>query len=186
MIRIAIVEDSKDDRKELKSFLERYEREKKCALKITEFDSGINFIEEYKPEFDLIFMDISMPHMNGMDVARKLRNKDTGVQLIFLTSLAKYAVEGYEVNARMFLVKPVSYLRISIEMDKIATAYNSRLWENLLLNTVEGMVRVNLGSIYYIQSDKHYVVFHTDMGDYRVRGKLSSFESALDEKHFAR
>lgn len=186
MISIAIIDDCEDDRKLLTGYCEKYQAEKGISLKIHEFSSGLNFIEDYEPIYDAIFLDISMPHMNGMDVARKLREKDETVTLIFLTSLAKYAVEGYEVNARMFLLKPLSYLRLSIEMDKILQIQKQQEQNSLVLNTGDGVMRILTKEVYFLQSDKHYVVFHTEHGNIRVRGRLSDFEKMLDENHFIR
>ena len=75
MYRIAIVEDEADSRKKLKNFLNQYERESGSILQVKEFNDGLFFVSDYEPEYDVIFMDIEMPHMNGMDAARKIRER---------------------------------------------------------------------------------------------------------------
>ena len=99
MVSIAVVEDDLEYQKQLLQYIEQYKKEHKIQCKVAVFSNGLNFLEDYKGGGDLIFMDIAMPHMNGLEAAALLRKKDAEVCLIFITSLAQYALQGYEVNA---------------------------------------------------------------------------------------
>ena len=113
MIRIAIVEDEKVYSDLIKEYLDRYLKEYKddiIGFDISVYDNAISFLENYKPSrCDLVFLDIMMPHIDGMRAAEKLREVDNSVIIIFITNMGDYAVRGYDVNATAFIKKPVSY-----------------------------------------------------------------------------
>ena len=94
MITIAIVEDDKKSAKILQDYILRYSEEKQEPLAVECFENGLNFISDYKASCDIALMDIEMPHMNGLDTARKLREFDSQIPLIFITNMAQYAING--------------------------------------------------------------------------------------------
>ena len=118
MITIAIVEDDKKSAKILQDYILRYSEEKQEPLAVECFENGLNFISDYKASCDIALMDIEMPHMNGLDTARKLREFDSQIPLIFITNMAQYAINGYEVQALDFMVKPIEYFNFSLKLDK--------------------------------------------------------------------
>ena len=97
MYRVAIVEDDKNFREQLQKYLKVYGEENQITFQISEFSDGIQIIEDYRKEFDLILLDIEMPIMNGMDAAEKIREMDEDVVLMFITNMAQYAIRGYSV-----------------------------------------------------------------------------------------
>ena len=115
MFKVAIVEDSIKDFTLLKSYLEQYEKENNIEFNIQCFENGIRFLDKFSANYDIIFMDIDMPYMNGLEVSKKIREIDKTVVLIFVTNLSQYAVNGYEVEALDYIVKPISYFNFSIK-----------------------------------------------------------------------
>ena len=99
MITIAIVEDDKKSAKILQDYILRYSEEKQEPLAVECFENGLNFISDYKASCDIALMDIEMPHMNGLDTARKLRNLIARFLLFYYQYMAQYAINGYEVQA---------------------------------------------------------------------------------------
>ena len=91
MIRIAIVEDEKEQADHLESCIRRYSEEHGTGTQVTVYSNVITFLEQYKASFDIVYMDIMMPMMNGMDASHLLREKDDKVMLIFVTSMRQYA-----------------------------------------------------------------------------------------------
>ncbi|MBQ1403221.1 MAG: response regulator, partial [Oscillospiraceae bacterium] len=83
-LHVAVVEDEKTSRDKLKGFLQRFMEENNLIIEITEFEDGIKIVESYRPVFDVIFLDIEMPQMNGMKAAEIIRKKDEHVILVFI------------------------------------------------------------------------------------------------------
>ena len=118
MVRIAIVEDTQTDSKTLMRYVKEYTRLVNVEVEISVFDNAVKFLDKYTPKFDIVFMDIEMPYINGMEASKKLRELDQKVILIFVTNLAKYAIKGYEVQAFDFVVKPITYHDFTLKFVK--------------------------------------------------------------------
>ena len=185
MTHIAIIEDVAEDRKLLCSFIERYGKENGIEFKITEFANAITFLTNYKPGYDMVFIDIQMPHMNGMEAAEKLREIDSAVPIVFITNMANFAVQGYSVNAADFVVKPVTYYNFSVMLDKVMRISRSRSPE-IVLKTADGAVRLRTDDIIYIEVMGHKTIYHLDGRDIEIWDTLKSQEEKLSALGFAR
>lgn len=184
MKKISIVEDGIEEVEKYKSFLKRYSNDFSTSFGLTFYPDGLDFIQNYKKDSDIIFMDIAMPNMNGMDAALKLREVDPDVCIIFITTLAQFAIKGYEVNAFDFLVKPVNYELFCLKLKKAVQYLDRHKEEFFQIKTVDGMVKMSLKDIYYVESDKHYLVFHTKKGNYRMRESLDNIKDFFYENSF--
>lgn len=186
-MRVAIVEDEDAAAKTLTEYLARYAEKYGLAVETERFVDPLKLLGGYKPIYDIIFMDIIMPHLNGMDAAEKLRKIDNDTVLIFVTNMQNYAVKGYEVNALDFIVKPVSYSLFEAKMNRAVKVVSEKHDENSISVTVDGVTRVlPIGKILYVEVAGHVVTYHTDSGDYPVRGTLDKAERALPKECFAR
>lgn len=142
MIKIAIVEDEEESFLRLKEFAERYEREKGEKVETRWFTDGMAFIDGYEAgEYTVVFMDIDMPHINGIETARELRKRDEFVPLIFVSIMVQYAIEGYSVDAMDFLVKPIQYLKFSMKLDKAVTYSRKNRSTVIKLTGEDGMTQ---------------------------------------------
>ena len=92
MTRIAIVEDEAAVRKQLAGYVQRYTRQYGTPFEVTEFADGMEILEDYRPQFDIIFLDVEMKHLDGMETARRIRERDGGVLIVFITNMAQYAI----------------------------------------------------------------------------------------------
>ena len=110
MINIAIVEDEKVASDLIYDYLLNYGKKSGEEFNVTVFKDPLALLENYKPTYDLIFMDIMMPNMDGMQASHKLRELDSSVLLIFITNMGDYAVKGYDVGASAFIKKPLLWL----------------------------------------------------------------------------
>ncbi len=185
-IHVAIVEDDNAAAKTLSDYLLRYAEENRVRFQIRVFDNAVSLLDNYTAEYDIIFMDISMPYLNGMEASHRLRAMDQNVVLIFVTSLAQYAVEGYEVSAQSYIVKPVKYYDLAMKLSRAVSripAVNSTKFE---IHTRAGTIRLDPQEIQYIESQGHRLTFHTLSGDYTQLNSLSKLEEQLSPFHFAR
>ena len=113
MIRVAIVEDEAAVREQLAGYVQRCTRQYGTLFEVTMFTDGLEILEEYRPVYDIIFLDVEMPQLDGMETARRIRAMDSEVQLIFITNMAQYAIKGYAVGALDYVLKPVPYFAFS-------------------------------------------------------------------------
>lgn len=187
MIRIAIVEDCEQDYKNLYGLLTRYGGEKSGQFDIKYFPDAVDFVSDYQCAFDVVFMDIMMPDLNGMDAVKKLRKMDEKVAIIFVTSMPQFAIEGYTVNALYYLLKPLSYADFALKMDNVLR-YVARELSNefLFLEPSFEKRKVYTKDIKYIEVFAHDVVFHLFKEEIHVRGTLSEYEKKLNPARFCR
>lgn len=186
MLHIAIVEDNKADSDLLQELLHQYEQDNSCRFQITCFSNGMSFLDEYEAKYDIILMDIEMPQLDGMSTAKRLREIDSTVCLIFITNLAQYAINGYEVDAIDFLLKPLEYFQFSLRLHK--AIHICGLWKerSIAVDTQDALIRLPLNEIYYVESEKHYLTFRTKRGEYRSRGTIKTVMGELPRETFAR
>ena len=108
-MRVAIVDDEREMRQMLTDYIKRFSEESGIEMEFTEFDHGAFFCRIIECGTIFVIFDIEMPGLNGMETAKKIREIDTGVTIIFVTNMAQYAIEGYAVDAVDYIVKPISY-----------------------------------------------------------------------------
>lgn len=186
MFKVSIVEDSADDLEVLMSHLRRYEAEKGVRFETSAYVGAEEFINSYNPSCQLVFMDIELPGANGMTAARALRILDPRVPIVFTTNLASYAVEGYEVEALSYLLKPVSYPAFLLVMEKAlkrAATLQDQLYQ---VKTADGFMQLPVSSIHYVEVVRHTLFFHTTRGTLKTRGSMAEVEEALSPLGFSR
>ena len=118
MIKIAIVEDEAAVRDQLTDYVRRYTRQYGTEFEVTCFTDGDEILENYRPAFDIIFLDVEMKRLNGMETAQRIRELDDDVLLIFITNMAQYAIKGYSVGALDYVLKPVPCFAFSQQLQK--------------------------------------------------------------------
>ena len=185
MINIAIVEDSVTDLSLLKEHFFKYSQDKGIEFSIHEFADGIRFLNEYTSVYDLVFMDIDMPHLNGIDVIKHLRRVDPSANVIFTTNMSQYALQGFELFALGFLVKPITYVSFFTLMDKVLYQLKKRE-EKIIVHTKEGIVAIPLNDLQMIEIYAHHICYITDQGVVDASGTLKLLEEQLPMSEFAR
>ena len=108
-MKIALCDDDERELTNIRSLLDSYQKTRNISLTYKEYHSSFELaLQASKERFDLYLLDILMPHMTGMQLAREIRTFDHAADIIFLTTSSDFAVESYTVKATNYLMKPVS------------------------------------------------------------------------------
>lgn len=158
---------------------------KSLDIIIDSFKSGRELLKKFSSiSYDLVILDIEMPEIDGISLAKRLRELSEDVYIVFLTSHIEFALEGYEVNALRYLTKPVNSLKLKEVLDYIVQKQSKQ--ESLWLKTEEGEEKVSLDEILFLESQNQNVIVHTENKLYTVRYNISDFEKELECKGFIR
>ena len=179
MIRIAIVEDEDVFAEQLKEYIGRFGQENDEQFAVQRYRDGDEIIERYTGDVDIILMDIQMQFTDGMTAAEKIRETDLHVIIIFITNRADYAIRGYQVDALDYVLKPINYLSFAQKMFRALERISNRQVIKVPIKTRNGLLRVDVGRIYYIESQIHNITYHTALGDFTVRDKMQDIEETL-------
>lgn len=186
-LKAAIVEDEPISASLLQSFLNKFSKENRVSIDVDVFLNELDFINNYqKGIYSVIFMDIEMPHMDGITLSKKLREKDTEVILIFVTNMSQLAIKGYEVNALDFIVKPVEYSSFSMKMKRVLRYVRRDNGKRITLNVPIGIISVSSLDICYAEVRGHRLTFHTINDSFMVRKSLGDLEELLEGQPFYR
>ena len=151
MLRIAVVDDEKVYIDQITEYIEQYAKEKNRDIQTETFSDGDVLLKEYRSQYDIILLDIEMSVMSGMDTAREIRKINQDVVLVFITNMAQYAINGYEVGALDYVLKPLNYYTFSVRLERAIQRVKKRQPEEILLNLPDGIKRLKADSIYYIE-----------------------------------
>lgn len=187
MINICIVEDESDQADLLRNYIQTYGNKTNRQFNITHFTDGIDLVDEYRTQFDIILLDIQMKHLDGMVAAEKIRKVDADVVIIFITSTVRYAVQGYAVDALGYVLKPVPYLQFEQLFDKaISRVMTKKEKLYIRVSVDERQLKLDCDNIYYIESQRNNVCIHCADEDYITAGPLKKFEEMLGGHGFSK
>ncbi len=180
--RIAIVDDSAADAEFVQSILNRWAEQRQANIQAEVFPSAEAFLFRYAEDktWDILLLDIEMGAMDGVSLAKRIRQDNEAVQIVFITGYSDYIAEGYEVAALHYLMKPVNQEKLFTVLDR---ALEKRKQEERCLNLeLSGeMVRLPFYEIRYLDVRQNYVTVHAK-ADYTVKRSLGDFERELDDR----
>lgn len=186
MITIAIVEDEEAYAKQLTEYIEQYQQESGKRFRVIRFTDGDEIVEKYTGEYDIILMDIQMQFMDGMTAAEEIRKLDTKVVIMFITNMTNYAIRGYEVDAMDYVLKPVTYFSFARKLERAISRIPQKTGRPVKVNTPDGVVRIDAGDVYYIESEGHNLIYHTSNGTLKERAKMQDAAEKLEPLGFFR
>ena len=180
MLRIGICDDSAGARVSLRAGLERaLERRRSAGASFFEFSSGeglLRWLEKHAGELDMVFLDIEMGELNGMETARRLRQADENLQLIFVTGYTDYVFDGYSVGALGYLMKPPQPEQLDGVLNRAAEARLREGDKVFLCRSGETLYRIPKKTILYFASDRRQVTCVSTARTYTFYGKLDEVE----------
>ena len=187
MFKIAIVEDQEETRESLNRFVRQYAQEQGLQVEISLITDGAEIAEHYTPGFDIIFMDVEMPRLDGFGAAEAIRAVDADVVLVFVTNMAQYAIRGYEVDALDYVLKPVNYYQFCTKLSRAIQRVQRRRGGQVVLQLAGGGIQLlDTADIYYLETRSRMLYYHTSKGEFAARASLQSAEKQLAEYHFVR
>ncbi|MDM8323150.1 LytTR family DNA-binding domain-containing protein [Bifidobacterium pullorum] len=184
MITIALVDDDDADARVTASMIDRYFDGDASRYAVTRFADGDSLLRDYKASFDLMFLDVEMPGTDGVTVARRLRVVDDQTVLVFTTKMAQYAVEGYDVDAIGYLIKPLNYYAFAIKMRKAEDIVARRRSVTVPLTVGSETVFVPSADIRYVEVLDHALLYHTGEGIRKVWASLKDAAETLEPVGF--
>lgn len=182
-MNIAIIDDLTSDARELKRITASYFEKRQILARFHHFPSAEAFFKDYRPgDYELVFLDIYMDGMTGMDAARRIRSQSDDCILVFVTTSSDFAVESYDVNASYYLLKPFDPEKLCRILDslKLKKARRSQYIEVI---SERVPVRVPLHSILYADTFRNAVCLHTDAGPVRSYLTFQKFEEQINGCH---
>ena len=169
-MRVAIAEDDRFCAQQMQDYLSRFAEENAVAIDCRVFSTGTELLATSSGNWDLILLDIEMPEMDGMTTARHIREQNEDVVIVFITQLAQYAINGYEVGALDYLLKPVGYPLFSAKMRRIIQLLSRRQPHSVTISSGGATIRLYLEQLYYIEIRNHTLTYHTVNGNYSATG----------------
>lgn len=186
MLKIGIVEDDDKFIAIISDYLTRFGREQGISIQTEIFHNGEQLVFDYQPVYDILLMDIEMPEMDGMTAAAAVRREDTNVLIIFITNMAQYAIKGYKVKAHSYILKPLNYSSFAFEMEDALETLSRRTEDSVLLNTGDGLKKIQIADIQYVESCGHTMRVHAKDGIFDIRESMKNMEEKLKPFFFER
>lgn len=181
MVRIAIVDDEQAAREKMRSAILRFASENGNEFDVDEYTCAGDYLTNKRGNYDILFLDIDMPGVSGMELAEDIRLTDQNTLIIFCTNLAQFAVNGYEVSALGFLVKPVEWYPLCLYMHRalnlLATRerMRGRGGKKIIVKNGSSARMVDVSTLVYIEVRKHKLLFF-------VRDKMSGEEPVFESR----
>ena len=162
MLVIGICDSETSVRSLLTGFAERYRRETGTHLQLLSYSSGEKLLKNYMLDLDLVFLEIPLRKMNGLAIAKRIRQQDVRVRIVFLTTVLSYVLEAYEAGGNNYLLKPLSYAKFCRELTRAMEEKDDVqalcVWED----NKSGIYKIYLHQILYIETDQKHTLIHTE------------------------
>lgn len=186
MINIGICDDELQHRETIKDILNKILNSHSIQYNIYEYSSGEDLLNNYYNSLDILIIDIQMKLINGMDTARKIREFDDNVEIIFMTSFSEFMQDGYEVKAYRYILKPIEESKILKNILPCISEITSRKSNYLTINVKNYIDRIKIDSILYIETDIPNILIYTSDNMYSTKMSISKIEKILKEYGFFR
>lgn len=188
MVKVAICEDSMLDREMLHKIVVFLMTDRGLDFKVDMYEDGESLCEGYANHpYDLIFLDVMMGEINGVETGRRIRELDNMVEIVYCTSSKDFAIAAYEVHAMGYLLKPYETAKIGAVVDYYVQKHPQQEKNFIEVKSQRKSVIIPYKDIIYMESDNKVVYIHTTkQGDVKVYSKLDVFEEQIIDERFLR
>ncbi len=186
LVRMAIVEDEAKLHDYYGKMVEAWGKAGNIRTAITYVESAEEYLFKYEGQniFDIIFLDVCMKDMNGMELAHEIRKSDRNVQIVFLTGKPEFVYEGYEIGAVRYLIKPVQEGELIKALDACMEKLGSSREDYLTMKYQGENLRLSRSGILFIQVEGHYLKMQTVDRVYEWKASLKEMQEKLDPARF--
>ena len=183
-IKIAVCDDLAEDRENITRLLSEYTDKNNLYVKIEEFSSGEAFLSSDTSVYSLVFMDIFMSGMNGMETAKKLISRNSRVQIVFGSTSTEFAAEAFDIEALHYMVKPVRKEKLFHILDRFFDSVYSLRTVNVKVGRLEESIYIS--DILYAEADGKRTKIHTKKGVIDASMSMADLEKVLPANEFCR
>lgn len=160
-MKIAICDDDKNELFHILSLLADYQIQKNTDFSYKPFESSMELAANAAGErYDIYLLDVVMPGLNGMELAKEIRSYDKAADIIFLTTSPEFAVESYSVKASNYLIKPIQKDRLFDALDDIMKTRIEDHGSSLVLKSSVGVHKVRISEIIYVEALNRKVIYY--------------------------
>ncbi len=181
-LKIAVCDDEQDQIEYLSGIIYVWASKSRHVAEVKHYTSAKAFLFDYSEEkdFDILLLDVEMPEMNGVELAKAVRKENSTIQIVFITGYYEYFGDGFDVSALHYLIKPADEKKLLPVLDRAVGNLNYRQ-RMVLLTSSDGDIKLSLADICYVESENVHVAVHTVSGIYRSRIPLAKLAEQLDE-----
>lgn len=165
-MKIALCDDDKQELSQILSLLDSYQLEKETHFSVCPFPNSFQLAASARTEhYDLYLLDIIMPGLSGMELAKEIRSFDKAADIIFLTTSPEFAVESYTVKAANYLMKPINQEQFFASLDEILRSRKQEVGKSIVLKSSIGIHKVNLTDLMYVEAQNRKVIYYLSNGE---------------------
>ena len=165
-MKIALCDDDKQELSQILSLLDSYQLTKGTHFTVSPFHSSFQLAATARTEhYDLYLLDIIMPGLSGMELAKEIRSFDKAADIIFLTTSPEFAVESYTVKAANYLMKPINQEQFFASLDEILRSRKQEVGKSIVLKSSIGIHKVNLTDLMYVEAQNRKVIYYLSNGE---------------------
>lgn len=183
-MNIALVDDDSKVLEELKGLIEEFKKEKGNNATVCSFSDPYEMLES-KNSYSLMFLDIEMPGINGIELGKKIREQSKDAVIVYVTNMAQYALEGYSVNAYDYILKPIKKNVFKEKLEKFIAEAEKKKDETITILSKYNREVVKLSNIRYIEVKSHKLIYHLADREIESWGSISDLAESLKGKGFS-